>query len=359
MATWKYKWNPAGYGEETIELSLVGFKKGDCISLPHTYFKWNPIKAEMGSQSLVFNVTDDNCDFMFYNKQVELSGLTGTLVFSQLKICSDRVLSQLITFHVTFLGDEFDPEWLNQYLHQDADVIHKSITATTVISSPLAYIKGIRNLSKLDGEFGEISKDSLTFVSPSLKVSNTELTQGSLKFGDTAYSIGNDKASIIYDDTKKSFLLKIGANVSGTILKGLLNTQNTALHIPFIAFDDPTRIAVLPWLKVIPDKKALYSEQILFGKASYINENELVIKEQKDYSIKVDDFEIIKKQDNLLIVGNSIVIDLITKSVKINSLPITELYINNVFSLVNKIKEQEKVIEAMKKDINDLKGRIK
>lgn len=330
---WKFSWNPSGYRLTNQELSTIGFSKGHQFSLSHTFFSISDffIYYMAGSSKRYLKCHTSvlaDTDILFIGKDESLSALLGKDVFSRIELVSDKSIGKALFYDYTAHCDVITFDSLGQELHKTADVEHKSITVQKVSTVKLSSEETATN--KVEGEFGNISKDKVTFLGE-LDSKDCSLSKNGvlLKEVEKLFKIGNEFFNISFNRDKEVAFLQTGEEKEGVLFRGPNKIENVPVYgIPVILPDDPSRIAFVPWLSIDPNAEGIKIGSINIKDKTFITDTEAhFFKDSSKGLITISGKPFVEYDlsvNECYLFGGIIKVNLETKEVKVNGIVISE-----------------------------------
>ena len=349
---WKYTWNPQGYLETDIKVDLSKKYKNNTFYLPHTFFHIKDFKLyslQANGNKKFYNCHEtlkDTTDFLFVNKDEDLSKLASIPIYSRVKLISNRVISLTEVFcDCYFVADVIDSALFNQELHQTAEVEHKSLTLSEVLVAPVAEVLS------LQGDWGTINKDKIELHAET-SINNISIEDSGILMKPSEKNIrfGEENFNVEFDKKTKNAFLSVGAKRKGVMFRGPQEiSEIPVVGIPVILSDDRTRFSFVPWLTLDPNNKGIQVGAVNINNSTIITENEMLFAMNKDtFSIKLDthDFLLYNKKNSLVSFFNGLIkVDLLNKKVSIQDFVIDSNFVTT--------------FNQMKLDIQELKKKIK
>lgn len=354
---WKYTWNPQGYFETEIKIDLTKKYKNNTFTLNHTFFKSKDCKLYTYTSSgnkKFYNCHEelkDNTDFLFSNKDDDLSKLCGSSIYSRIKLISTRVIDLTEVYcDCYFVADAIDPSTFNQDLHQEAEVKHKSLNLTDYLIVPKATINELIS-NKLSGDWGNINKDNVT-IKTGININGVYISDTGLLYetSDKNISFGEENYKIEFDKKVKNAFISVGNKRTGLLFRGPKTLEEVPVFgIPVILGDDKTRWSFVPWFTLDAQNKGIKLGSININDKVIIKDNEVILgKDSDSFVIKLDTYNFItynKALNEVSVLDGAIKINVITKQVSFNNITLDQNFMNT--------------ITQMQRDIQDLKRRIK
>jgi len=272
---WKFSWKPEGYGIQDVILNTSKKTLNTLVSFKGSYFRGKEFAANLkeSGNSLTIGYEDRTLlgteDIILRMLEPKLSQLGNSGVYRMIELATKRTLNTEILLKINFIADAMNPEDFNQDPHLEAHVVHKSLTATSVVTGTLST--GTLNISKgLSGNWGELSEKGITSKGSTLKIGEDTFSEGSLTTKKSLYFECNSlekKGKLRYN--KDNLLWEIW-NPRSKKMVPIITSHVTADKIPLggipvIDPNDATSLSFVDWFNVDLEKKSLSVKNIEAG----------------------------------------------------------------------------------------------
>jgi len=346
--SWKYAWNPNGYGLETFEIdtSLYPYKVGDFLSLAHTYFKEEGFVIESIKEG-VRSTLVRNKDYKLEAKDRGLSEIVGFDVYRKVGIVSEKMLNTVLSITCVYLGDALDPSYFGQVLNKDADVEHKSIKVKNATVEGQAFIKKLHIEEDLQfPKLGNIKDDTFIFGSNKIKLnSGVSIDNEKIKTDSEEFGIITSDNYFTYDKNKKRWYVYNPRHGEKVPLATFYQSDDSVrkFGIPVILENDPASLTTVSWLRIDPSKRLLVVENINCKELTV--EKELTIKEGA--TVTIGKFKI-KYDEEGLKIGD--IIGLYPDKIVLGPLVMDQEFFEKIGN-INRISEETKILSRNLKNL--------
>lgn len=356
---WKYSWNAGGYPAESFEIQTTQKRVGDFVYLPHTFFKGAGFAASIRVSDTVKSLSigfgdDTSTDLTLADKQTDLSTLAGFDIYRKVRLNTARTCNTVINCTCTFIADAFDPAEFGQSLHQSADVIHKSISVKTA-TADTAQIQQA-SVDTLDGSWGSVSKDHVTFAAEEIRFGQAVLTKDS--FGsDDPFTLRSGSSRIKYDtDLKKWVMTNERSGVDAPIITLYASPDDTPKYsIPVILASDPTSIQFVPWLSISPEDHAVIMERLRVGE---LRISGTTITSDTGMTLSSGPSNIVLSPDGTITIG-AVRFSSTEQAIKFGDVSINKELINTIITMGNRLRDVQKTVEDLKTELFTVKASIR
>lgn len=344
---WKFSWKPEGYGVTDVILDTSKKTLNSLISFKGSYFRGKEFAANIKStgNSLTIGYEDRQLtgteDIILRMVEPKLSQLGNSGVYRMIELASKRTLNTELLLKMNFIADAMNPEDFNQELHQEADVVHKSLTASSITTESLST-STLHISEGLSGNWGELSEKGITSKGDTLKVGEDVFSKGSITTKESLYFECNSleqKGKLRYN--KDNLLWEIW-NPRAKKMVPIITSHVTADKIPIggipiIDPNDATSLSFADWFKVDFEKKGLTTKSMEAGPLSSTGK-EVTLKEGTTFSIGEHTF---KEQNGLLTIDNFVQIDRAKQRLMVGGIIIDKGFMDSIKALQDKVEALE------------------